>query len=231
MITLADYSFPSVKQILQCLLLLACGTVGGSLAMWLGLPLPFMLGGMVCGMLVTAIANQREVTLYYPRMLRMLFIGMIGTMIGSTFSPDVAKAIPTFAITLTVMSLYVFVAHGVGYLLCRHIGKFDKVTAFYSAMPGGLIEAVLLGKRGGGDVSILTLMHFLRLCMVVVTIPTLFYLWSGEVVGSAAGQSFESGPSDWMDVGVLCLITLIGLIAARFLHLPAGHLIGPMRCY
>lgn len=215
--------------LLQFCLMLVCGIIGGISAWLLGLPLPFMLGSLVSTMLLVMLANRRGIKLHIPRIMRMVFIGVIGTMIGSTFSPDILKRLPDFAITLSVLVVYVVVAHTLGYLICRYIGRYDKVTAFYSAMPGGLVEAVALGEQGGGDVKALTLSHFLRLCLVVVLVPTFFYFYLGSAVGSAAGQSFASGrPADWTDVLIISGITGTGLAAARYLHIPAGHLIGPM---
>ncbi len=209
--------------------MLICGLIGGTSAWWLGLPLPFMLGSLTSTMLLVILANRRGITLQIPRILRKVFIGVIGTMIGSTFSPDILQRLPDFVVTLSVLVVYVFVAHTLGYLICRHIGHYDKVTAFYSSMPGGLVEAVALGEQGGGNVKILTLSHFLRLCLVVVLVPTFFYLYFGNAVGSAAGQSFAGEqPANWRDVLVIALITGSGLVVARYLHIPAGHLIGPL---
>src|SRR3546814_19014026 len=38
-----------------------------------------------------------------------------------------------------------------GYLLFRKVGKFDPVTSFVSATPGGLQEMTVIGEHYGGD--------------------------------------------------------------------------------
>ena len=209
-------------------LLLVLGAFGGTVAWYLRMPLPFMLGGVLSTICAVVVANSFGQVLYFPRPLRIVFIGMIGTMIGSTVSPSVLSLIPALSVSLACVALYVVLAHTLGYMICRKVGGFDRVTAFYASMPGGLIEAVILGERGGGDVRILTLSHFLRVLFVVIAVPAFFFLVSGDIVGSADGQSFERGPSDWIGLLTITAITFVGLIAGKILHLPAAHLLGPL---
>lgn len=215
-------------QMRQVLLLLSLGVVGGSMAWIAGAPLPFMLGALGTTILFVIWANRQGREVAFPRLLRMIFVGMIGAMIGSSFDPDLLGLLPGLGATIACVTIYVILAHGAGYSMCRRIGGYDKVTAFYSAMPGGLIEAVALGTRGGGDVRILTLTHFLRVLIVVVTMPLIFTFTSGDLVGSASGQSFDRGGWGWSDVLLVVAITGVGLTIARGLHLPAGHLMGPL---
>ena len=219
---------PTKSECLQFVLLLTCGAIGGGIAWLISLPLPFMLGGLTTTMILVGLANQRGITLYFPRFLRKLFIGAIGAMIGSTFSPEVVDILPSLTATLLGLILYVAIAHSGGYWICRKVGGYDPVTAFYSAMPGGFVEAIILGERGGGNMEVLTLTHFLRLVMVVVLIPTLYYFYLGHSVGSSAGQSFSAGEGSWLDVGIIAAITIIGQSVGRFLRIPAGHLLGPL---
>lgn len=224
----SKFSTPSLPQLGQFVLLLIWGGVFGAFAWWLTLPLPFMLGGLIGTMILVSWGNRSGRVFYFPRILRMFFIGLIGSMIGSTFSPDLMATLPTIVSTLAVLTVHILILHFIGYHICRRVGRYDAVTAFYSAMPGGFIEAVILGEKGGGNVQILTMSHFLRLCSVVILVPAFFYFYLGDAVGSAAGQSFETRPWQWSDLMILLAITLAGLVMGRFLHIPAGHLLGPM---
>ena len=208
--------------------LLCAGAGGGALALWLGLPLPFLMGGLLCTIGLTFLANSRSIALPYPKPLRTFFVALIGSLIGSTVSPELARAAPTVSISLLAVAAYVGMAQCLGYFIFRTVGKYERVTALYAAMPGGLIEAVELGRKGGGDVFVLTLSHFLRVLFVVIIVPVLFWLVSGDVVGSAAGQGFERGVTGWQDLALIPAIALVGITAGRMLHLPAAHLIGPM---
>ncbi|MEM9851768.1 MAG: AbrB family transcriptional regulator, partial [Pseudomonadota bacterium] len=123
---------------------------------------------------------------------------------------------------------FVLVAHGLGFLLCRRLGGYDRATAFYAAMPGGLIEAVTLGEAAGGDARVLTTTHFLRIVLVVTLVPLGFLILSGETVGSAAGQGLAARAAHPLDITEILGFALAGLLVVRLVHIPAGHLMAPM---
>jgi len=223
-----SFSWHKRDDLLRLALILAVGTCGGFIAAWVGLPLPFMMGSLIAVLGLSVLATRRGIGLVYPSMLRKFFIGMIGTMIGGTFTPEVLGLVPSLGISMAGVTVYVAVAHLGAYWICRRIGRYDPVTSFYGAMPGGLIEGVELGRRGGGDVPVLTMLHFLRVLSVVVLVPVFFWLTSGDVVGSAGGQSFDRGGSGITDVLLVVGITLVGLAVGRVTHIPAAHLLGPM---
>jgi uncharacterized membrane protein AbrB (regulator of aidB expression) len=208
--------------------MLCVGTGGGALALGLGLPLPFLIGGLFCTIGLTFLANSRSVALPYPKPLRTFFMVLIGTLIRSTVSPELAEVAPNVSKSRLAVAAYVEVAQRLGDFIFRTVGKYDRITALYAAMSGGLIEAVELGRKDRGDVFVLTLSHFLRVLFVVINAPVLFWLVSGDVVGSAVGQGFERGVSGWQNLALISAIALIGIAAGRMLNLPAAHLIGPM---
>ena len=211
------------------LFLLLLGLAGALLARALGLPIPFLLGSLVCVATYAIVTFARTGNRpWYPKPLRTTFIAVIGVLIGSTFKADMAGELPRIWITILAMVPFVFVAHAIGYGIFRHIGRYDPVTATYAAMPGGLIEAVSLGEKAGGDVETLSIQHFLRIVIVVVTIPTLFYLWTGEAVGSAAGQHLNASPVEVTDWLIIATLALVGAVLGIKLRLPAGHMIGPL---
>jgi membrane AbrB-like protein len=70
--------------------------------------------------------------------------------------------------------------------------------------------------------------HFIRIIIVVVAIPFLFFIVTGEAVGSASGQTMAQSIAHWYDIPVLLIFGALGLGFARIIHLPAGHLMGPL---
>ncbi|MEP0940871.1 MAG: AbrB family transcriptional regulator [Rhizobiaceae bacterium] len=218
-----------MKLHLSVALQLAIGLAGSLVALWLGMPLPFLLGSLgACGVYALLSTRNSGRKLYFPQLLRRGFIAVIGVMIGATLTLDLLAIVPTLWISISLMVPYVAVSLGVGYLLYRFVGKYDHITAIFAAMPGGLVEAVILGEQAGADVRILSLQHSARLVLVVIAIPLLFYFWSGQIVGSAAGQSFASGPSGWVDVPLILVLAGLGLLVGPLLHLPAPQLTGPL---
>lgn len=223
---MADHS---LKLYFSAAVQLTIGLVGSLVAFWLGLPMPFLLGSLVAtgayAMLTTHRGGQK---LEFPAWLRKGFIAVIGVMIGTTFSSDLLAVVPSLWISLAFMVPYVAVSLAVGYLLFRHIGKYDHTTAIFAAMPGGLVEAVAFGEQAGGDIRILSLQHFARIVLVVMAVPLLFYVWSGQAVGSAAGQTFSVTPWVAIDVVLIAALAPLGMLIGPWLRLPAPYLTGPL---
>jgi uncharacterized protein len=53
----------------------------------------------------------------------------------------------------------------------RVIGGYDRTTAYFAGMPGGLVEMVSVGEERGGDGRIIALAHSVRILLIVVTVP------------------------------------------------------------
>lgn len=207
----------------------AAGLTGALAAQAAGLPIPFLLGSLfaTAALSLTLYARRRQ-RLWFPQPLRRASVGVIGTMIGTTFDPDLLATLGSMAVTLAALTLFIVMAQAVGYGVYRGLGRYDPVTARYAAMPGGLIEAVSLGEKAGGDVETLSLQHFLRIVLVVMAVPTIIYFWTGHSVGSSAGQTLQTTPAQWTDWAAFAIVVPAGLALGRLLRLPAGIIMGPL---
>jgi membrane AbrB-like protein len=212
-------------------LALAFGMTGAGIAYLLDLPLPFLLGS-VLGTGIAALAGVRPfgVTPRLPDVTRTIFVPVIGVSIGASFTPEVfgdfARWWPSFA----ALFLFVPAAHFVGFAAMTRMGGVDRVTAFYGAAPGGLIEAVLLGEQAGADTALLTMLQFMRLILCIVLIPIGITLYTGMAVGSSSGAVLGGG-SDHLGLegwAILVASGAIGLWGARRLNFPAWIMTGPL---
>ncbi|MDF0603085.1 AbrB family transcriptional regulator [Psychromarinibacter sp. C21-152] len=208
--------------------LLLLGAAGGTLAAWIGVPMPYMIGSLTFSAAYTIAWGQLGREVAFPRPLRFFFVGVIGVMIGSRFTPDLLPLFPVLWPSFLAVTGFVVVSHAYGYFVLRGLGRYDRTTATYGAMPGGLIEAITMGEKAGADVKVLTVQHFARIILVVVTVPMLFLWLGGEAVGSSAGQALDNGPSAWTDLVLIAVLAPAGLWVGRRLHLPAGQLMGPL---
>ncbi len=219
-------SFSDFRKLGQ---LFALAFAGGLAAWVIGLPLPFMLGSLAVTAISSIAATSRgKQPIAYPQSLRRTFIAVIGTMIGGTFTSDLLMFIPSLWVSLLAMLPFLIIAQTIGYIIYRHIGGYERVTALFSAMPGGLVEAVELGHEAGGDAATLSLQHFARIVLVVVVVPQLFWLWTGDSVGSASGQAFSHGTWSTVDIILVFLVATAGLFLGEWLRLPAAHMMGPL---
>lgn len=218
-----------ISKLLQFTAIVCAGLGGALAARAAGMPIPFLLGSLAAtAVLSLAWYARKGQRFWFPQPLRRVCIGTIGAMIGTTFDPAILALLPVMALSLPAMLLFIVVSQAVNYALFRRLGGYDRPTAFFAAMPGGLIEAVTLGEKAGGDVEILSVQQFARIVLVVITVPALFYLMTGEVVGSAAGQSLERAAAGWRDWAALGLLVPAGIIIGLRLKLPAAQLTGPM---
>jgi membrane AbrB-like protein len=205
------------------------GLIGGGAALYLGAPMPFLMGGlMLSACLTIAIYMRTGREVWYPQPLRRSFVAVIGVMIGASFSPAFFYVLPTLWLSMSVMILFVVITHAMNYQILRRLGGYDRVTALFGGMPGGLVEAVTMGEAAGGDAKTLSVQHFARIVIVVMIVPLLFFLWSGQTVGSAAGQSLAAEGYGLHDLGFVAVIAAAGLWLGPRIRLPAGHLMGPL---
>lgn len=213
-------------------LLLALGAVGGWGASRLGLPMPWLIGALLMAALMAGPgAGALPVGYRFPQAVREPFIALIGVSIGAQVQPELLRHIAGALPSLLAITLFVPLAHGLGYAVFRRVGGYDRVTAYYAAAPGGLIEALTLGEAAGADLTKLTLQQFLRIIIVIAGLPLLISLIEGRAVGSAAGLMPAQGPSAlplWAMLVLVALVALIGRWLGRRLHLPAAQLIGPL---
>ncbi|MGB7318565.1 MAG: AbrB family transcriptional regulator [Planktotalea sp.] len=215
-------------NLLKSLLFLALGGIGGWLLAHFPAPLPYLLGALIASSLAMAFlprALTRDAKV--PDTVRLPFIACIGLLIGAQVHLELLTDWhPIIAIFIAV-TVFTPLAHLLNYRLMRKFGGYDRPTAFYSAAPGGLLEAMSLGENAGANIAILTVQQFLRIVLVVTLIPLAMSLWVGHPVGSAAGLSklnAETSSPVWQ----ILLVGAAGIILGKGLRIPAGQLTGPL---
>ncbi len=206
------------------------GTGGALLARWIGTPLPWLFGAVVA----VALAALAKVEIagepvQFPVKARFFFVPIIGVAIGGAVTPDLIHDIPRWWPSIAALVFFIPIAHVAGYTLFRRFGKLDAPTAWFAAMPGGLIEAIAMGEANGADARMLNLLQFLRLIVCILTVPTVFMLLEGGAVGSASGAQIEAqGVFDLRNAFTLTVCGIIGLLAGQRIGLPAALITGPI---
>lgn len=205
------------------ILALAVGAVGGFVFSLLGLPLAWMLGAMVA----TTIASLSGVRVAVPNRVRTLFVAVLGIMLGSAFSPEIIDQAVRWAGSLALQAGYVALATTLSYTIYLRIGRYDRVTAYFSSTPGGITEMVLLGESLGGDIRTISLNHAVRVLIVISVVPFYFRLTQGASIPSApaTGTISALGAGDFL---ILAGCGVVGYLVAARLRLPAYALIGPL---
>lgn len=203
---------------------IAIGTAGGAVFAWLGLPLPWMLGAMTS----TTVAAMAGIPLSMPRWLRGGCVTVLGVMLGASFTPAVVAQMAEWWITIAALFGWALASGGLGWAYFARVARFDRVTAFFSASPGGLNEMTLVGAQLGGDERTISLVHATRVFITVFAIP-FWFRFHDALAAPAAGR----GHVDLLSVGledyaILAACAAVGTIVAAKLRMPAATVIGPM---
>ncbi len=206
------------------LLALAFGTCGGAIFAYMHFPLAWMLGSM----LACTAAATAGVPVAAPAWVRPPVISVVGLALGASFSPDIAKAVTQWLPTIFGLALYLVLGGTACVLYLRHVAGYDRLTAFYSGMPGGLSDMVIFGEQNGADVRRIALIHSSRIILVVSTLPILIALFNHAPVVAASGGAAPGGTWSHTEFLWAVFAAVAGILFAQALRLPAKFLLGPM---
>lgn len=204
-------------------LALLLGFAGGMIFSTLKLPLPWMLGAMM----FCTVAALTRAPVAAPPVIRPPMSAVIGVMLGSGFNPAVIAQIPQWLPTILGLIAFMTACGLTVVWYFRHVGGYDRTTAFFSGMPGGLVEMITYGEERGGDGRVIALVHSARILMIVMTLPFAIQWIEGVSLNRTAGAvSMFNAPlvsEAWL---VGC--GLAGALLGHLLNLPAKNLLGPM---
>ena len=208
------------------LVTVALGTAGGALFRWLDIPLPWMLGAVT---FTTIAAMSGTVRVTMPRPIRAGFLTILGVLLGAGFTPAIISRMHEWVWTVAGLAVWAVVAGTGAYFYLRRIARFDKVTAFFAATPGGLAEMVLVGSQNGANVPTLALCHAIRVMLVVLVVPIWFRLEgliSPQQTQVIVGI-LDVAPADY---AILAACAIGGSFLGARLGIPAASMLGPLLC-
>jgi membrane AbrB-like protein len=203
---------------------LALGAAGGWLFAWLRLPLPWMLGPMT----VCTVAALFRAPIAAPAVVRPPMTMVIGVLLGAGFTPAVAAQLPSWIPTILGLVAFIVVCGAACVAYFRLVAGFDLVTAYFSGMPGGLVEMVILGEERGGNARIIALIHSARILLIVMTLPFIVQWLEGVSLGARPVFGVSIVDTPWPSDLWLVATGIVGAIVGDAIRLPAKYLLGPM---
>jgi hypothetical protein len=179
-------------------------------------------------MLATTVPAALGAPLRVHPKLRTAMVTVLGVMLGSQFSPAILGELDRWAAGLAVLLLYVVVSGALAVVFLRRVCRYDPVTAYFSAMPGGLSEMIIVGASMGGDSRIIALSHASRVLLVVMTLPFAFQFALDYDTGErpASGVPILELPA--AELAILLACAVVGFALARLMRVPAAQVVGPM---
>ena len=198
---------------------LAIGALGAAVAQVLGLPLAPLLGALAA----VLVAGRRLQGLTVAGPARLAGLVLAGIFLGSRFPPDLMTRVVEWPVTLIAIMVYSVLGIVLATLYFRRIAGYDKATALFSAIPGGVLTMMALGDRTGGRVETIMLSHSFRIMLAVVTIPLALVHGSRVVtppplLGTVTPVTFA----------LLVVVGGAAALAGRRLRIPAAEILAPM---
>ncbi|AGA34909.1 Putative ammonia monooxygenase [Thioalkalivibrio nitratireducens DSM 14787] len=219
-----DIGGPSQATAARTLAGLGVGITGGALFAFAGAPLAWMLGALIA----VTVASLGGARLAIPARLRTMMVAVLGVMLGSAFTPEIADQIAAWSGAVLVLLGFLVVTMALAVIFLRFGFGMDRITAYFSGAPGGITEMTLAGESHGADSRIIALMHATRIVVIVAVIPFQFRIVGGLDVPTlppAAASLLETPLSDGL---LMAGCAVFGYAAAKFLRFPAAALVGPM---
>ncbi|WP_092498832.1 AbrB family transcriptional regulator [Meinhardsimonia xiamenensis] len=187
-----------------------------------GLPLPFLFGPLFA-CLVAALA-RRPLMGFGP--VGVAARTILGVAVGASITPEVVSRLPQMAASVAFVPLYIAAIGLVGLPFFHRVCGFDRVTAWYAAMPGGLQDMVIFGTEAGGDVRALSLIHATRVLVIVTVAPAILTWGFGATLANPVGAPAASLPVH--EMGLMALAALIGWKGGERIGLFGASILGPM---
>ena len=217
-------SLPKIPKITGQLIL---ALLAGLLFNWLNIPVGWLLGPMIMGIIYVTIQGNPQPL---PTVFMTLGKAFIGLATAVRFSPETLSlatnyAIPILLCVLLTGSLSLF--HG--YLLSRWAG-IDRVTGLLAFIPGAASTIVAIGEEMGADAIAITVLQYVRVLLVVFVIPSAAGLIfpANPVTQVTASVAIDTNLPMFLNLLVLAGCCIVGIWGGNRLRLPASGLLGPM---
>ena len=195
----------------------------GAAAFWAaGLPLPFLFGPMAA-CLLAALGGLR---LQGLGQVSIAARTILGVAVGATITPEVVGQLPQMALSVAFIPLYIVLIGLVGVPFFTKVCKFDRVTAYYAAMPGGLQDMIIFGQEAGGDARALSLIHATRVLIIVTLAPILLTSAFRASLSNPIGAPAATLPPH--ELVLMALAAIIGWKGGERIGLFGASIIGPM---
>lgn len=201
---------------------LGAATLGALLFVVLGLPIPLLLGPMFA-CLIFGISGAR---LQSMGTLGIFFRTFLGVAIGSSVTPDLIHDLPNQGPTLIIIPVFVLAIGLVGYPFFRKVMGFDHVTAYYSAMPGGLQDMLVFGAEAGGNVRAMSLIHATRVLVIVSGAPIAMTLLLGIDLTRPPGVRATELPL--IEILIMIATGVVGWKIAERVGMFGASILGPL---
>lgn len=196
--------------------------VGVAVAIVINLPMPWLLGALF-GCLIAAFLGL-DLKAHAPTGAAMRTI--LGVAVGASITPELVGRLPEMALSLSLIPPMILVIALVGIPYFRRVWRYDPVTSYYAAMPGGLQDMLVFGEEAGGNVRVLSLIHATRVLLIVSLLPFFLTIWMGIDLSNPPGAPISE--FDPVEGIIMVLLAVVGWKGAEAVGLFGATILGPL---
>lgn len=214
--------FKIENPIVRTVLTFAIAGFGALVFHVLKLPLPFLFGPMfaslfaaLCGM---PLRGAKKISAGARTIL--------GVAVGASITPAVLAEVPNMALSVALVPIYLLCIALIGVPFFQRVCGFDRATAYYSAMPGGLADMIIFGQEAGGNVRVLSLVHATRVLVIVTIAPFILSWGMGVDLSNPVGVPAKDLPLH--EMGIMVLAAIVGWKGGQAVGLFGAAILGPL---
>lgn len=203
----------------RTLVTLLIAASGGAFFDRLGLPAPYLSGGMIA----VAAAAFAGVSVQFPEVLKKLAMIVLGISMGSGVTPEAFDRIGAWPITIALIAPVMIVMTTSAYGFLHGVCRWRRSDAFFSAIPGTLGLVAVLAEEKNADLPRIMTVQVFRLFVLLAFLPTLLVATSPEHAAGLASEIPYSTPVQMLALIVVCVPASL---LAHKVGVPAGLLTG-----
>ncbi|DAB31963.1 MAG TPA: ammonia monooxygenase [Sulfurospirillum sp. UBA11407] len=191
----------------------------------LNAPMPWLLGSIMA----LAIASRfPKLPLGSVKFLSSPARAILGITIGSAFSPEIIHYLSDFFSSLILIFPFTLLATAAGVWYYVKVLHYDIHTAYFSAIPGGLLEMVALAEQYKTNLHKVVLNQSARLLFIVFFMPFIIEHWIHISLSGGQKITQHLNQTPLIDLFLIFLCAIFGWKLAIKLKIPGGTLVGPM---
>ncbi|MET0606619.1 MAG: AbrB family transcriptional regulator [Beijerinckiaceae bacterium] len=174
---------------------------GGFLFTLIGLPAPWISGGML-GAMMSALVRPLPVM---PDWLRDFALLLAGATMGASVTPDTVALMSKAPLSFLVLGISILATVYFSSIWLSRFHGWNREDAILAAAPGALSAVLSIGAARGGDVVGIAVVQTMRLFVIVALLP--------GVIGWLEG----AGPAPIIGPPTMNEITLLLMLAGGFI--------------
>jgi uncharacterized protein len=200
------------------------GFGGSGLFILLHLPLPWFLGSLTACIIASILATPMD----RPVQLSIPMRAVLGVAIGAAFAPELLSRFGSMTLSLALLLPFMIAIIYLGMIYFERFAKYDRPTAFFCAVPGGLTDMVTMAADAGANPRTVTLIQATRITLICFLLPFWLQWVDGRTIGIFVPGAVHLNQLLLVDTIVLIALGWAGWWLAEYFGLAGAPIVGPM---